>query len=67
MNILRLEAKFVKLDEKQKQLEYTFNPNVKSIPGLKRHRFFQDISRSINKDDKTLKMSKSLIRIFIAS
>ena len=50
MNILRLEEKFKKLDEREKMIEYSFNPRVKSIPGIKRHRYFQDLSYDIEMD-----------------
>lgn len=50
MNILRLEEKFKKLEEKEKLLEYSFNPRVKSIPGVKRHRYFQDLSYDVEMD-----------------
>jgi len=44
MSIKKIEEKFQRLELKEKLIDYSFNPRVKSIPGLKRHRYLQDLS-----------------------
>jgi hypothetical protein len=44
MSIPRIEQKFLLLELKEKLIDYSFNPRVKSIPGLKRHRYLQDLA-----------------------
>jgi len=55
MNILRVEQKFKELDKKEKKLEYYFNPRIKPISGLKRHRFLRDLSYDVDMNHQICK------------
>ena len=52
MSILQIERKFCELDKKEKLLEYCFNPRLKPVTGLKRHRFFRDLSYDVDMDNR---------------
>ena len=50
MNILKIEQKFRELEHKERLVQCTYNPRIKTIPGAKRHRFITDLSYDMAAD-----------------
>jgi len=64
MNILKVERKFRELERREKIVEYTYNPRLKQVPGLRKHRFIKDLSNDVETDVQAYGFDPYLLGIF---